>query len=504
MKARIFAKINSWGGISLFSGMILAISLTLLIPLPNLRGPQVTVFLTFYLIAATAYFIPVIRLDRDNLPMDIIWGFAILFRILFLFTEQSLSDDVYRFIWDGNLLRQGINPYALAVNSPLLNAYESPFRELVNHDWMASPYLPAAQLLFLSVTGIAPDNVFSFQITAVILDLLIGLLVFDSLRRLSISPAGVLIYLWNPLIISEFANGAHVVDAWMIFLVMLAFWLMIQTNNYHRRKNLFNLGVILAMAGATLTKGLPALLVPIFLRRWRWKWTLLYLGVILGALAAFALGAGWGIFGPLNGVGVFGALRIFLSSWNFNSSFYHWLEVSLSGYRTPGPVPIEVVGQAPIQMARTITSATIVLISLLTGLWAWRIDSHQRANYLTRTSNLIRLAVIPIGAYLLLTHTVHPWYVGFILPLLPFLLPRREEESQVSRFIWPWLYLSVAVTLSYLTYIDPNDLREYDVVRLIEYIPVIVLLIWAVLPWLSQGFSFILERGMRWERIKRR
>ena len=31
---------------------------------------------------------------------------------------------------------------------------QNPFRELVNHDWMASPYLPAAQLLFLSVTGI--------------------------------------------------------------------------------------------------------------------------------------------------------------------------------------------------------------------------------------------------------------------------------------------------------------------------------------------------------------
>lgn len=504
MKPRFFEKIYTWGGISLFSGIILAISLTFLIPLPNLRGPQVAAFLTFYLIAAAAYFIAVIRLDRDNLSLGIIWGFAILFRILLLFTEQSLSDDVYRFIWDGNLLRQGINPYAQAVNSPLLNTYENPLREFVNHDWMASPYLPAAQLLFLSVTGIAPDNIFSFQITAVILDLLIGWFVFDSLRRLSISPAGVLIYLWNPLIISEFANGAHVVDAWMIFLVMLAFWLMIRTSNSRRHGSLFNLGVILAMAGATLTKVLPALLVPIFLRRWHWKWLLLYLGVILGALSAFALGAGWGIIGPLNGVGVFGAMRIYLSWWNFNSSLYHWLEVSLSGYRTPGAVPIEVVGQAPILVARFLTTSIIIFISLLTGWWAWRIDSPQRANYLTRTLNLIRLSVIPIGAYLLLTHTVHPWYVGFIVPLLPFLLPKRNEESQVSRFIWPLLYLSIAVSLSYLTYFDPNDLREYDIVRWVEYLPVFVLLIWAVWPWLSQFLILIFEWGIRWERMKRR
>jgi hypothetical protein len=504
MKSRILERINTWGGISLFSGMILALSLIFLIPLPSLRGPQVLTFLTFYLVAAAAYFIAVIRLDRDKLPLGIIWGFAILFRILLLFTEQSLSDDVYRFIWDGSLLRQGLNPYALAVNSPLLNSYASSFRELVNHDWMASPYLPSAQLLFLSVTGLFPEDIFAFQITAVVLDLLIAWLVFDSLRRLSISPAGVLIYLWNPLIISEFANGAHVVDALMILLILLAFWLMIRSNNQKRPANRFNFGVILAMAGTTLTKGLPALLVPIFLRRWRWQWLLFYAGIILGALSIFALGAGWGIFGPLNGVGVFGALRIYLSWWNFNSSLYHWLEVILSGYRTPGAVPIEVVGQAPILAARLITSSTIILISFLTGWWAWRVDSPPRGDYLTRTLNLIRLSVIPIGAYLLLTHTVHPWYVAFIVPLLPFLLPRKDELSLVSRFIWSWLYLSVAVALSYFTYLDPNNLREYDLVRLIEYIPVFGLLIWAVWPWLSQGLIFIFEKGIRWERIKRR
>lgn len=482
----------------------MAASFIFLIPLPGLRGPQVISFLILYLIAAAAYFMAVIRLDRDKLPLGLIWGFAILFRILFLFTEQSLSDDVYRFIWDGNLLRQGVNPYALAVNSPLLDGFEIPLRSLVNHDWMASPYLPAAQLLFLLVSGIAPESVISIQIIAVVLDLAIGWLVFDSLRRLSILPAGVLIYLWNPLIISEFANGAHVVDAWMIALVMFAFWLMILSSNQLKRQGFINSGIVLAMAGATLTKGLAALLVPLFFRRWRWKWLLLYLGFIFGALAVFAAEAGWGISGPLNGTGVFGALRIYLNLWNFNSSLYHWLEVALSGYNTPGAVPVEVVGQTPVLVARIITSAGIMLISLLTGWWAWRLDDPQKARYLTRTLSLIRLSVVPIGAYLLLTHTVHPWYVTFVVPLLPFLLPRENEESQVRRFIWPWLYLALAVSSSYLTYLDSQNLREYDQVRLVEYLPVFGLLIWAGWPWLSQELTLIFERGIRWARIKRK
>jgi hypothetical protein len=474
------------------------------IPLPNWRGPQVTIFLTFYLVAAAAYIIAVIRLGKDKLPLGIIWGFAVLFRVLLLFTEPSLSDDVFRFIWDGSLLRQGINPYAQAVNSPLLDPYQNPFRALVNHDWMASPYLPFAQLLFAGVTGIAPQGIFAFQITTVILDLSIAWLVFDSLRRFSILPAGVLIYLWNPLILTEFANGAHVVDALMILLVMLAFWLMLRAAYLQRQERFTNFGIVLSMAAATLTKGLPALLVPIFLRRWRWKCLLLYAAIVFGALFAFSLTAGWGIFGPLNGIGVFGALKIYLSQWNFNSSLYHWLEVGLSGYPTPGAVPPEVVGQLPILLARFTTSAAIMLVSLLSGWWAWRLDNPQRVNYLTRTLNLFRLATLPLGAYLLLTHTVHPWYVASLVPFLPFLLLRSDERSQISRFIWPWLYLSVAVSLSYLTYRDLNNLRESDPVRLVEYVPVFLLLVWAAWPWLSQGLIFIFDRGIRWARIKRK
>jgi alpha-1,6-mannosyltransferase len=491
----IFRRIEAWGGISLVAGTILAGSLVFLIPLPGLHGPQVVAFLAIYLIAAAAYITAVIRTDKDNLPLFLIWGLAILFRVLFLFTEQSLSDDVYRFIWDGNLLRQGVNPYTFAVNSLQLDTYDIPLRALVNHDWMASPYLPAAQLLFLLVSSISPESVISFQISAVI---------FDGLRRSSINPAGVLIYLWNPLIITEFTNGAHVVDAWMIFLVMLALWLMLLSATKVRQKGWIDLGAVLAVAGATLTKGLVALLLPLFLRRWRWKWLFLYLGLTLVALAAFAMGAGWGLSGPLTGTGVFGAMRIYLSQWNFNSSLYHWLEVVFSGYNTPGAVPVEIVGQTPILVARIVVSTAILVISLLSGWWAWRLDDPQKANYLSRTLNLIRLSVIPIGAYLLLTHTVHPWYVTFIVPLLPFLLPRGSEEFDIQRFVWPWLYLSLAVSSSYLTYIDLQNLREFDQVRLVEYLPVFGLLIWAFWPWLSQGLTFIFERGIRWERIKRR
>ena len=499
MKARFAGAVNHLGGISLFSGIILAASLVFLVPLPDLRGPQVIIYLAVFLVASVAYIVAVFRLGRDRLPLGLVWGLGILFRAILLFTEQSLSDDVFRYIWDGHLLRLGINPYALAVNSPLLDSVAIPIRELVNHDWMASPYLPAAQLLFLPL----PGNVLVVRILAVILDLSIAILLFASLKRLSIPAAGVLVYLWNPLVLAEFSNGAHIVDAWMIFLVLLAFWLMLRAGHSPHKQVLLKSSAVLSMAAATLTKALPGLLVPVFFRRWRWKYLILYFGFVFALLLVFSLSAGWGLTGPQDGTGVFGALRIYAGQWNFNSGIYHWLEVLFSGYPTPGAVPPDVVGQAPILAARLLTSAFILLVALLTGIWAWRLDSPGRGDHLSRTLSLFRLSIIPLAAYLLLTHTLHPWYVIFLVALLPFLLPAQGEGAPLQRFIWPGIFLSLAVSLSYLTYLDPDDLREYGFVRWVEYLPVFILLVWAAWPWRYPLLISTFDRGMRWARMKR-
>jgi hypothetical protein len=443
-------------------------------------------FLICFLLAASAYGFAVLRLQHDQPSLWVVWIFALLFRSILLATRPDLSDDIYRYLWDGHLLNQGISPYAYPVNDANLNPYAIPIRELVNHSWMASPYLPVAQLLFGIITRIFSQSIFVFQATAATLDLAAGWLVMAILKRLALPQSGVLIYLWNPLVIIEFASSAHV-DAWMIFLTLLAMWCAARAIPNARSQLGWHLASAASLAAATLTKVLPALLAPLFLRRWGWKSMLFYILVIILFLGFFAASPGWGLSGSLDGKGLFGALRIYAAYWNYNGSLYHWLEVLLTGYKTPGAVPVTPVTETAIRVAR-LTSASLTLITLMVVvIWAWRLDDPSRADPPTRTLALLQLAVLPISAYILFTPTLHPWYTTFILPFLPFLLPRQDEQRPVKRFLWPWVYFSCAVAFSYLTYLDPQKPREFFAVRLIEYLPFYLMLAWAGWPFLASS-----------------
>jgi alpha-1,6-mannosyltransferase len=429
-------------------------------------------FLVLYGTAYLAYGVAVWWVPKKpagRRTLALIVGLAILFRVTLLFTSPpTLSDDVYRYIWDGRLMNAGVNPYAHPVNSPLLDPYDSPLRALVNHNWMASPYLPAAQLLFAIVYRLIPDSPLAFQIAAVLFDLLTGWLAIDLLRRVGLPPARALIYLWHPLVVVESAHGAHVVDALMVCLIVAALWLLVV-----KRSRMLSAA---ALAAATLTKGLPVLLLPVVARRWRLGPVLLYGSLVVAACVLFAIGAGWGLTGPLDGEGLFGALRIYGSLWNYNGGLYHWIEVLVSGHPTPGAVPQEIVGPEAILAAKLIVS--VVLLVVLGGVW-------YRERQIEDDVSLLRLAMVPLAAYLLLTTTVHPWYVTLVVPLLPFLTPTASEDPKLNRRLIPWLYFAAVVAFSYLTYLDVDNLREYDAARLLEYVPLYLLLIWSI--WTSRG-----------------
>lgn len=439
------------------AGLLMSAAFGALVPLPGLRGPGVVAFLVFFFLASLVYLAIVFWLRQHSAAPWVIWGFAVLLRLILLSTPPTLSDDVYRYSWDGHLGRAGINPYRHAVQSAALEAFDTPLRARVNHPAMASPYLPAAQLFFTVVESLAPQRVPAFQIAAVIFDLTAGGLLMAVLAGLGLERKWVLVYLWHPLVVVEFAHGAHL-EALIVMLLLLSFWLRLRAACAGSRSQGWLALSVLLMAAATLTKPLPLVLLPLFFRRWGWRNLLGYLLLCAAPLFFFAAGAGWGLVDTGSGSGVFGALRLYLQTWQYNASLFFGFRTLLASQTWAGAG------------ARLLSGILFAAVLIWTARHAGRLE-QQRQDRKLLLRRLIRLAIVPLGAYLMLTTTVHPWYLTMVVPWLALFFAGSLERPALGRIASVWLYLSLAVALSYLTYIDPGNLRDLAAVRWLEYLP---------------------------------
>ena len=463
------------------------LSLPLLIPIAalvllhqqnqTLRAHITPYTVTFFTVAMLGFvFALLVAEKRPHLiNWQLIWGVAIVARLMLLFTTPTLSDDVYRYLWDGHIANSGVSPYALPIDSADLDPYAVPVRDLANNTWMASPYMPAAQWVFRALNGMVGTSPLSLQIIMVVFDLGAAFFIAKLLAAAGHPSNRIMLYLWNPLVIVEVAHSAHV-DAWMVLLMLAGVWFafkpvpsardsltdsMPAVDLHHQASSPYNwLFSPILMALATLTKILPVLILPVLFWRWSWRQRILYGLLSLGLLVPAGLRAGWGLTGPLDGTGLFGALRIYNGLWKFNSGIFFWVTRWLNhgdGY-TPSPADSQF---------KTIT-LVIVVIMLLTVWWL----AYQRRDL----KHSLRLMSIPLACYLLLTPTVHPWYALILLVFVPFLPPTIDENKNYWLITVPWIYLSGGLIFSYLTYLDPNDFRELAWVRNLEWIPTLTLL----------------------------
>ncbi|VAX40401.1 hypothetical protein MNBD_PLANCTO02-2425, partial [hydrothermal vent metagenome] len=72
----------------------------------------IPVMLSFFTAAFIVYLISIfiaVRAKQQSLIVATIWGFAIAFRFLLLFSEPILEIDIYRYLWDGRVVTAGIS-----------------------------------------------------------------------------------------------------------------------------------------------------------------------------------------------------------------------------------------------------------------------------------------------------------------------------------------------------------------------------------------------------------
>jgi alpha-1,6-mannosyltransferase len=401
---------------------------------PRRMEPFFPIFLGLFVFYGLACWL-VLRSDHrtrsetgDQGPLITIFLFAIIFNLLLIPSRPNLSDDMYRYIWDGRVQAAGINPYQYPSNAPEL-AYlrDSQIWGSMNRADAVTIYPPGAQTVFAATWRVFPDSIAGMKLVMIAATLLAGWLLVKLLRALGQPPERVLIFLWSPLLIIEIAHAAHV-DALYLPLIVGAFWLRVRSpSDRVRWRYEAAIGVLLGLA--TLVKLYPVLLVPCLWsvrnaqgkRRWRFA-----LPVALGLTVL--LGYARYIQPGVNTLG-------FLSSYGhefFNISPHMRL---LTNWAMAHGIPWYIPGNYGMPLSVGFISLWFVLFP-------------------ARTSRQAVLRCFwPIGIYVLINHNLFSWYILWMLPLIAIAL-----ETHISAaFAW-WVFTGT-LALSYTFFIAWKEVQ---------------------------------------------
>src|SRR5437879_1635508 len=211
-------------------------------------GPDILWFLKIALVQCVLYvFVAwlVIKARAARSTLIIVIVLAVLFRLSLLFSPPYLSDDIYRYIWDGRVQAAGINPYRYIPADPALkNLRDQEIYPKINRrDSAQTIYPPVAEVIYFLTTRVS-ESVTWMKTTMVLFEELVIWAIVQLLASFGLPRQRILIYAWHPLTVWEFAGSGHL-DAMIIGFLALAL--------LARRRNA-EIATGIALASATLVK----------------------------------------------------------------------------------------------------------------------------------------------------------------------------------------------------------------------------------------------------------
>lgn len=397
------------------------------------------------------------------------WIFAAgaLMRIAASAGPPVLEDDYYRYLWDGAVVASGQNPYAHApaairdglVANPELAALAADSGAViarVNHPHLRTIYPPVAQVFFAIAHWAAPWSIGGLRLVYFALDCAVFALLCGLLRALDLPAWRVLIYWWNPLLVKECYNSAHM-DLLLIPPMLLALLLVLRGR---ARPAAAALGLAAAI------KFWPALLAPLVAGACAPGWRRALYAVLLCAALALVFVAPmllWGGLGEGAGLAAYGA------QWEMNDALF--MAIAWLGARAAALAGAPPGAQEAHLLAKGFTGLALATLACAGGWSVWRRRQLGAEKWDVRR-HLVAWWCAVAAALFLLSPVQFPWYYAWLLPWL-VLIPSRGL-----------LLLTVMLPLYYLKfYFDARgqaDFFHYRVVWL-EYAPIWGLLLWDAL-----------------------
>ena len=370
---------------------------------------------SLYAAAFLIFTIVCIAKPRENAFMFWI-GVAFVARVILIFMFPNLSDDVYRFIWDGQLTINGINPYLttpseiMSTGAPWSSASEL-YSNMNSPDYF-TVYPPPSQVLFAISAWAGQGSIYwssvVLKLFLVAADILTVMLMYRILKPKS-KEYRVLFFALNPLVILEFAGNCHT-ESLMICALVASYAVLLKSD---RMKGLGRSAVLYALSVGF--KLLPVLAIPSLIRRFN-PGKFVVWSVVVTAVGAVILAPMWLTMPGRSAT----SLALYFETFEFNASLYYVLR--WIGYMVKGYNMIDFIGPA-------LAAAGIVGILIYSAL------DLQRSIKTWPNSAMFVFAI-----YFFCAPIVHPWYVTIMLALSVF-TPYRFP------FVW-----SGMVFLSYSAY----------------------------------------------------
>ncbi|QNF35360.1 DUF2029 domain-containing protein [Adhaeribacter swui] len=409
----------------------------------------------WFALAFVAYY----KLCRGSYSVKILLLTAVICRLLFLFAWPALSDDYFRFIWDGRLGLAGINPfeqlpsYYVSAPTKITGITPALFHRLNSPEYF-SVYPPVCQFIFTAAAWLFPSKggmVVFMRFVILLAELGNMWLLIKLLQKFKKSGNNVIWYALNPLVIVELTGNLHF-EALVLFFLLSSLYLLTQ-------QKMIGAGVLFSLAIGV--KLLPLLVMPVLLARLGWRKFLVFGTVVsLTLVLLFLPYASEQLFRNLGE-----SLNLYFQKFEFNASMYYllrWLGFQLVGYNS-----IAIIGP---------------FLSLLTCILVVILAYKSRKLSKGQIPIILLLA---FSVYFFLATTVHPWYLTTLVAL-----------AVLTNYRFPVVWSGLAV-LSYATY-QTSAYHENLVLVAIEYCLVFGFLLFELQKhkFLKKYIIFILSNNL--------
>lgn len=373
----------------------------------------------------------------ENIAFKVLLIVSIFIRIVLLFHLPNLSDDIYRFIWDGRMMHIGMNPYltvpsAIVSTNPLLN---TTLYQNLNSQNYYTIYPPIHQLVnYLSTFLYSIDFTIEsllYKLQLLAFDLIFLRIFYLLAKETSVHPNKMFLYFLNPLVIVEVSSNGHFEGVMLCFLALFLYFIFSQKFIYS--------GLAISMSVAA--RLLPVMFGPAIIcyNTKKANRQLIITGLTFTLVLFIPVCLDFLQFESHT----LQSIDLYVKKFEFNAGLYYLLRYT--GYLLYGYNMIHILGPA-------MSLATIIIITLMA------IKQKQKSPL-----SLIMTMLLSFTIFLLLSRTIHPWYLITTIFLCVF---------GSYRFPLVWSYL---ITWTYVNY-SYEPYYENLLIVAIEYSIVIVIL----------------------------